>query len=157
MIVLPENVRRNRSKKSHIPNYVFDFKPPEDAKEDGFKCYCPFKVKIEPSWRVDLHLREDEPEWVTILLEEDLEFDVNSMTVGPFSFSIFVLNSWTNKHITDSSVSLTGKWRTAHINHFWLRRPLIFMIMRGDRKGSKKRKAKQARARAKARKAKAKG
>ncbi|KAL0578896.1 hypothetical protein V5O48_003087 [Marasmius crinis-equi] len=159
MIVLPENVRQNCSKKSHIVNYVFDFKPPEDAKEakeDGFKCYCPFRVKIEPSWRVDLHLRKDEPEWVAIPREEDVEFDVNSTTVGPFSFSIFVLNSWTNKRITDSSVSLTGKRRTAHINHFRLRRPLIFTIMKGDRKGSKKRRARQARAKAKAKRAKAK-
>ncbi|KAL0574419.1 fatty acid synthase alpha subunit Lsd1 [Marasmius crinis-equi] len=156
MIVLPANVRRNRSKKSHIPNYVFDFNPPEDAKEDGFKCYCPFRVNIEPSWREDLHLREDEPEWVAIPPQEDVEHDVNSTTVGPFSFSIFVLNSWTDKHITDSLVSLTGKRRTAHINHFRLRRPLIFTIMKGDRKGSKKRRARQARAKAKAKRAKAK-
>ncbi|KAL0562466.1 hypothetical protein V5O48_019621, partial [Marasmius crinis-equi] len=74
-IVLPENVRRNRSKKMHIPNYVFDYKPPKAAKEDIFKVYCPFKVQIDPAWRKDLRLREDEPEWLGIPAEEDIEFD----------------------------------------------------------------------------------
>ncbi|KAL0566426.1 fatty acid synthase alpha subunit Lsd1 [Marasmius crinis-equi] len=149
---LPEDVQslttlpsgRIRSKKTHIPNQIFHYKPPPDV--DGknviipFKVYCPFTVQINPTWRKDLKLTDEEPEWIAIPPQEDVENDLNSTTIGPYSFLIFVQNSWTPKRVNDSNLVnvLKGRRATVKVDRFRLRRPVIMKILQSDQKKGKK-------------------